>query len=119
MNDDVLPDGSVVSKGVMVSWMPYVMGRSKDLWEDPLQFKPERFINQTHSPFKANFFNCGPRICLGKTLAELQGVFLLASIFKDFDITTVNRNPTYGKFILTYDVSLTLPIKNGLQCQIK
>lgn len=51
--DDVLPDGTEVRKGDVVSFVPWVMGRDKDLWgEDALEFKPERFMDKPRpSPF--------------------------------------------------------------------
>jgi cytochrome P450 len=44
--DDVLPSGTVVKAGYMVSFMPYSMGRLPDLWENPLEFRPERWIDE-------------------------------------------------------------------------
>ena len=42
--DDVLPDGTYVREGSYVSYDPYVMGRLEELWEEPLVFRPERFL---------------------------------------------------------------------------
>jgi len=47
----------------LVMFMPYVMGRMKELWgDDCLEFKPERFHNTPEpSPFKFIAFKAGPR----------------------------------------------------------
>ena len=43
--DDVLPDGSRVKKGIITGYVPYSMGRMKVLWgDDAEQFKPERWL---------------------------------------------------------------------------
>ena len=43
-NDDVWPDGTFVRKGSLVSYDAYTMGRNEELWEAPLEFRPERFL---------------------------------------------------------------------------
>lgn len=59
--DDVLPDGSKVTKGSLLGYVPYSMGRMEFLWgEDALEFKPERWLKNGHfqpeSPFKFTTF---------------------------------------------------------------
>ncbi|KAL3592798.1 hypothetical protein D5086_011438 [Populus alba] len=45
MQDDVLPDGTVIKKGMRVSYHPYAMGRLEMLWgPDWEKFKPERWL---------------------------------------------------------------------------
>ncbi|GLJ31534.1 hypothetical protein SUGI_0632910 [Cryptomeria japonica] len=79
LQDDVLPDGTVVGKGVRVVYHPYAMGRMESIWgTDCLEFKPERWLKQdengsllvvTENVFKYPVFQAGPRICLGKEMA--------------------------------------------------
>ncbi len=48
--------------------------------------RPERFLELPAMPHAYTFtaFNAGPRLCLGKTLAELEGVyFLVSAAFQD------------------------------------
>lgn len=60
--DDVLPDGSSVSKGDIVFYVPYAMGRMEYLWgKDAEVFRPERWLDQNgefqpESPFKFTAF---------------------------------------------------------------
>jgi cytochrome P450 len=44
VEDDVLPDGTVVKKGQAVFYAPYVLCRNPHVWESPDEFKPERFL---------------------------------------------------------------------------
>jgi cytochrome P450 len=45
VEDDVLPDGTVVRKGSHTGYVPYSMGRMRFLWgDDAVEFKPERWL---------------------------------------------------------------------------
>ncbi|KAJ3268959.1 hypothetical protein HDV01_002069 [Terramyces sp. JEL0728] len=113
-NDDTLPNGVKVPKGAIVTFYPYAMGRSDKLWEHANEYKPERWLNTKQpSQYKYTAFMCGPRSCLGKALAEIQGVFTLVSILKSFSVTIIDPS------LVTKFMSLTLPMKNGLLCQLK
>jgi cytochrome P450 len=46
INEDTLPDGTAVPAGAVVVYSPYAMGRNPLLWEDPLLFKPSRWLAQ-------------------------------------------------------------------------
>ncbi|KAK1283283.1 hypothetical protein QJS10_CPB21g00591 [Acorus calamus] len=61
LKDDVLPDGTQVKAGGMVTYVPYSMGRMEYLWgPDASAFKPERWFHdgnfQNVSPFKFTAF---------------------------------------------------------------
>jgi cytochrome P450 len=114
MVDEVLPNGTIVPKGVIVHWSAYALGRNPKIWDNPDEFLPERWLDKKlPSQYEYVAFNSGPRICPGKTLAELQGVFLLVSMLKNFSI--VVQEPEK----VTYDLGLTLPVKYGLFCLVK
>ncbi|KAJ3109800.1 hypothetical protein HDU97_000030 [Phlyctochytrium planicorne] len=109
--DDVLPDGTHVPKGATVAWSPYTMGRTEAIWgADAKEFNPDRWIAMTKqpSPFDYPVFNAGPRVCLGKNMAELEGVYVMACIARKFDVRVVNADK------VTYANSLTLPMKGSL-----
>lgn len=61
----MLPDGTKVKAGGMVTYVPYSMGRMEYNWgPDAASFKPERWLNegffQNASPFKFTAF----QVCL-------------------------------------------------------
>ncbi|GKE44138.1 cytochrome P450 94A1-like protein, partial [Tanacetum coccineum] len=50
---DVLPDGTTVKKGMMVSYHPYAMGRAEELWgTDWMDFRPERWLEKDETTEK-------------------------------------------------------------------
>ncbi|KAJ3201838.1 Processing alpha glucosidase I [Entophlyctis luteolus] len=109
---DTLPDGTIIPKGAAVCWSLYAMGRTEAIWgDDAKQFRPERWIEMEKqpSPFDYPVFNAGPRVCLGKNMAEIEGVFVLVNVVQRFNIRVVNVEE------VTYAPSLTLPMLNGLK----
>ena len=113
--DVVLPCGTLVPKGDAVIWAPFSFGRNKRIWgPTALEFNPDRWIEAEKQPsnFEHCVFNAGPRICIGRALAELEGVFALVSLLRKFDFEVTNMDKVH------YGVALTLPMKNGLICKI-
>jgi len=113
VKDDVLPDGTKVPAGATVIYCPYAMGRNPDIWDDPLEFKPERFLGQPEpSPYKYPAFNAGPRLCLGKPLAMLE-IKLITSLFlHNFEYSVAK--PHAGG----YRSTLVLPMEPGFEVNV-
>ena len=67
---DIEFDGVAVPRGRLVLYSPYLTHRDPTLWKEPLEFRPERFLDPLPAwgfiPFAA-----GPRTCLGSSLARL------------------------------------------------
>jgi cytochrome P450 len=70
-----------------VLWVShYGIGRRADLWEDPLAFKPDRFLPGHEQPKDAfRSFEKGPRACLGEGLAMLEMKIVLALVCREFE----------------------------------
>ena len=95
-----LPDGTpIFNESIQVNEViipTYAYGRNPNIWNEPLIFKPERFISNDvninpvtiHDVHKYPFFNINPRLCLGRHLAILEAkIFLFYFISKyNFDI---------------------------------
>jgi len=88
VKEDVLPNGTVVPQGCQVTWSAYVMGRDEKLWDNPLEFRPERWTGQNGGiPIESiNFipFQNGPRVCLGKAMAYLEVKVVLIMMLRKF-----------------------------------
>eukprot|EP00055_Hartaetosiga_balthica_P004255 m.10839 g.10839 ORF g.10839 m.10839 type:complete len:492 (+) comp3733_c0_seq1:76-1551(+) len=107
VKDDILPDGTDIPAGTHVVYMPWVMGRLKSNYDDPMLFNPDRWntITKTHYEFTA--FNAGPRLCLGMNMAYLEAKFLMVNILQRFKVT-----PEEGQSY-RYQVALAMPMKEG------
>ncbi|KAI9139569.1 cytochrome P450 [Paraphysoderma sedebokerense] len=115
LNECVLPDGTRVGKGDMVLWSPYVMGRLEAIWgKDALDFKPERWEQGHPGQYKYPVFNGGPRVCLGQSMAYIEGVSCLTQITREFEFELTQERDE-----IRYAPALTLPMKNGLKVRVK
>ncbi|KAM6549820.1 hypothetical protein CsatB_021496 [Cannabis sativa] len=117
LEDDVLPDGTKVKAGGMVTYVPYSMGRMDYNWgPDASSFNPERWLKdgffQNASPFKFTAFQAGPRICLGKDSAYLQMKMCLAILCRFYKFTLVAGHP------VEYRMMTILSMAHGLKVNI-
>ncbi|VFQ95262.1 unnamed protein product [Cuscuta campestris] len=117
LEDDVLPDGTRVKAGGMVTYVPYSMGRMEYNWgPDACSFKPERWLKdgvfQNASPFKFTAFQAGPRICLGKDSAYLQMKMALAILCRFFKFELVAGHP------VEYRMMTILSMAHGLKLTV-
>lgn len=83
--------GYTVPQGSRVFLNVWSIHRDPSVWADPLEFKPERFLDATcRQDFKgSNFsyfpFGSGRRICPGIPMAERMTKYVLASLLHSFD----------------------------------
>ncbi|KAH0652241.1 hypothetical protein KY290_030681 [Solanum tuberosum] len=126
VKDDVLPDGTFVKKGTRVTYHPYAMGRSEEIWgEDWAEFKPERWLNKDEmtgnwmfvgkDAFTYPVFQAGPRVCLGKEMAFLQMKRVVAGVLQRFKVVPVAEKGVEPMFI-SY---LTAKMKGGFPVTIE
>ncbi|XP_024974969.1 cytochrome P450 94B3-like [Cynara cardunculus var. scolymus] len=114
VDDDMLPDGTPVSAGDRVTYFPYGMGRMEKLWGvDRLEFRPNRWFDgeademgrmlvlKEVSAYKYPVFHAGPRVCLGKGMANVQMSYVVASIVKRFEIRAVGSEEAVYLPLLT------------------
>ncbi|KAI8139711.1 cytochrome P450 [Fennellomyces sp. T-0311] len=115
LEDDMFPDGSVIKKGDSIVWGPYPMARSRKIWgQDAREFKPERWIKpdgelRRESAGQWPAFHAGPRICLGQNLATLEALVAIILLVKRYKFSLAPNQD------ITYDISLTHPMKFGMQ----
>ncbi|XP_062023762.1 cytochrome P450 94A2-like [Rosa rugosa] len=121
VNDDVLPDGTKVKKGMAVSYHVYAMGRMEQIWgKDWAEFRPERWLERDVAADKWRFvakdsfsypvFQAGPRICLGKEMAFLQMKRVVVGVLKRFKVVPKKRENGLEPEFVAY---LTAKMKGG------
>ncbi|KAI3952329.1 hypothetical protein MKX01_005196 [Papaver californicum] len=119
VNDDVLPNGTVVKQGTKILMSYYAMARMKWVWgEDCHEFKPERWIDEngklsTEPLTKFFSFNGGPRNCIGQGMAFTQMKSVVASVLCNFEVKLLEGHVVQPK------PSLILRTKYGLKVRVK
>ncbi|KAK3162530.1 hypothetical protein QOZ80_1BG0090620 [Eleusine coracana subsp. coracana] len=117
--DDVLPDGTVVTKGTRVTYHAYAMGRIESVWgQDCREFRPDRWLGRDgqfvpESPYRYPVFQGGARVCIGKDLALMQMKAVIVAVVRSFDIEAIDRTSRRPKFApgLTATFAGGLPVR--------
>jgi cytochrome P450 len=89
--------GHQLEPGTVVVGSIYLTHRREDLYPEPLQFKPERFLERQFSPYEYLPFGGGSRRCIGLALAQLELKLVLATILRDFDLVLAQKKPVQVK----------------------
>ncbi|KAG0559051.1 hypothetical protein KC19_10G074900 [Ceratodon purpureus] len=116
--DDVLPDGTVISKGILTVFNMYAMGRNETIWgSDCLEFRPDRFLRDgifvPPSPFAYPIFQAGPRICLGMDMGMMQMKLIAATLIRRYVFVVREGHCAH------YGWSLTMKIVKGLPVYVR
>jgi cytochrome P450 len=74
-------------KGTTMSMSPHLLSRIEDVYPDPMEFRPERFLGEEGKALRGltMALSKGGRMCLGMQLAYQEMFVLLAGIFGRFD----------------------------------
>lgn len=71
----------------------YLVHYREDLYPEPQQFKPERFLERHYSPSEYLPFGGGNRRCLGYALAQLEMKLVLATILSNYQLALTEDKP--------------------------
>lgn len=90
---DTIVDGHHVPAGTTAMVNMWAITRDPKVWEDPLSFKPERFINNNNSfefsvmgsDLRLAPFGSGRRACPGKGLGLATVTFWVASLLQELE----------------------------------
>ena len=88
--EDTTVEGHHVPEGTTAMVDMWAIMRDPDLWSDPLDFKPERFVNSQvevsvfGSDLRIAPFGSGRRVCPGKALGLTTVTFWVASLLHEF-----------------------------------
>ncbi|KAF3444112.1 hypothetical protein FNV43_RR13802 [Rhamnella rubrinervis] len=124
VTEDVVLDGYLVPKNGSVNVTVAEMGWDPKVWEDPMAFKPERFLKDQSDgvyhdiditgskEIKMMPFGVGRRICPGSALAMLHLEYFVANLVLKFQWTAADEVD------LSEKQEFTVVMKNPLQASI-
>lgn len=81
----------------------FALSRSPRFYHDPLRYRPQRWLLPGHALYDAVFanddlkglhpFSLGPRSCIGREMAWMQGRLFVAKVLWTFDVVRVAGQP--------------------------
>ncbi|CAI9278804.1 unnamed protein product [Lactuca saligna] len=111
--------GFTIPQGATINFMVAEMGLDPTVWDNPMEFKPERFINGDFDitgskGIKMMPFGAGRRICPGSDLALLHLEYFVANLIWYF-----HWSPPDGCHVdLSEKVEFTIVMKKPLQARV-
>lgn len=125
--EDVLLDGYLVPTYASVNFLVAEIGRDPTAWDDPMAFKPERFMNNLNDhnggtnfdimgskEIKMMPFGAGRRMCPGYALAMLHLEYYVANFVWNFEWKAVDGD----EVDLSEKLHFTTVMKNPLKVHI-
>ncbi|KAF7811078.1 cytochrome P450 89A2-like [Senna tora] len=116
VSEDVVLNGYLVPKKGRINFMVAEMGWDPKVWENPMEFKPERFLKDEEEfditgskEIKMMPFGAGRRMCPGHNLAMLHLEYFVANLVWNFEWKAAN-----GDVDLSEKQALTVVMKNPL-----
>ena len=89
--------------GVAVSGCMHLTHTDPEIFPEPFQYNPQRFIDRHYSPFEYHPFGGGHRRCIGFALAKFEMRIVLATALQNFTFSPLGprdvitrRNATLG-----------------------
>ncbi|GMI85974.1 cytochrome P450, family 706, subfamily A, polypeptide 4 [Hibiscus trionum] len=106
--------GYAIPKGCRVFINTWAIHRDPSIWENPLEFNPDRFLN-SQCDFSGNDFSyfpfgSGRRICAGIAMAERMVLYSIATVLHSFDWKVLGDE----KLDLSEKFGIVLKLKNPL-----
>jgi len=96
--------GYVVPRKSLVLMSQYVMHRDARYFAEPLKFDPDRWspeARESRPQFSYFPFGGGPRRCIGEGFAWMEGILLIATIARHWQMRLVPNHPVVLKPVIT------------------
>ncbi len=105
-----------IPKGTIFNIAQYFIFRHPEFWDNPEQFDPDRFLpKKVKQRPKFTFFpfGAGQHICIGKNLALMESIIILAVIMQRFQIELVPNQS------IEIDPRFSLHPKHGIKVRVQ
>jgi cytochrome P450 len=85
--------GHLLSPGDVVMGSIYQLHQREDLYPNPDEFRPERFLERQYSPYEYMPFGAGVRRCVGAALAQQEMKIVLGMVVGQLRLSPMNPKP--------------------------
>ncbi len=85
--------GTSLEPGTIVVGCIYLTHHRADVYPDPDEFRPERFLERRFSPYEYLPFGGGVRRCIGMAFAQLEMKLVLSGIMSGFQLALADTHP--------------------------
>ncbi|SNZ15644.1 Cytochrome P450 [Natronoarchaeum philippinense] len=110
---DVEIEGYDVPAGSLVMLSQWATHRDPRYFEEPEEFRPERWAESDHPTYAYFPFGAGPRSCIGKQFSLTEATIVLATIAREYRLDRVDDGE------LDLRGSLTMHPKDGVDVRIE
>jgi len=102
--------GYTIDPGTMLVGSIYLLHHREDLYPNPHQFRPERFLERQYSAFEFMPFGGGARRCIGYALAQYELKIVLGTLLTHYDFALASDRPAIPE-----RRGITLGMKDGVE----
>ena len=82
--------GQCYQPGDLLMACIYLLHQRPDLYPEPQNFRPERFLERQFSPYEYMPFGAGVRRCVGAALAQMELKIVLSTLLGEMDFVSAN-----------------------------
>ena len=93
--------GHTFNKKAVVMVSTYATHHRPDLYPEPDEFRPERFLDEEPDRYAYLPFGAGPRICLGNMFAMLEAAIILVTMIQNVTLEPLSDAPATLETLVT------------------
>ena len=88
-------------RGTPVVFSQYITHRMPELFPEPMDFRPDRWLEANPSPYAYLPFGAGPRMCIGAMLSMVILKTVLPAMYRRYRLTMVPGAEVNGRIVST------------------
>jgi cytochrome P450 len=85
--------GYKIRRGQSIFLSPYITQRNEKYFEQPGEFKPERWESMAAPKFAYFPFGAGAKMCIGEPFARMEGLLVLATLGRRWRLECIDESP--------------------------